>query len=281
MINLKLKSDKCISCKGCVEVCPSLIFSVEGDRVVTTNVDSCISCGHCVAICPCDAIDHRHFPKSKIHEVAHPNIPAQDLLNLIRLRRSNRTFTDKDIPAEYLEMIVEAAYRAPTASNKQRLKFLLVKDRTTLDRIIDLTLNHYKGLVRVIDNPILRPIAIGVSGLISRYFYTFKRMIAQRDKGEDPILRGGKVLLVIYTDRSVQFGAEDANLAYQNASLMAECLGVSQVYAGFVCNYAKSSKRLNKLLDIKGEIMAAMSLGMPSRRFNRYIDKKSINYREI
>ena len=68
--------------------------------------------------------------------------------------------------------------------------------------------------------------------------------------------------------------ADNANLAYQNGSLMAEALGVSQFYMGFVCNAVRMSKgRLEKRLGIGGTIHAAMALGMPALRFDNYVDR--------
>ncbi|MFI3263576.1 MAG: nitroreductase family protein [Rikenellaceae bacterium] len=281
MLEIGLYIDRCISCSACVEVCPSLIFKKEGKEVIVQGVSGCISCGHCVAVCPKNAITHTDFGEGKVHSEDVPNVDGVELLKLIKLRRSNRTFTKKPIPQDSINMIIEAAYRAPTASNIQGLKFMYIKDRELLDGIIDATLNHYKGLLNIIDNPIIRPIALMLSPTVRKYLKLFKRLIAERAKGNDPILRGGQALLVIYTDKSVRFGREDANLAYQNASLIAESLGVAQVYAGFMCDVARSNNKINKLLGIHGTIQAGMILGMPKHRFTKYIDKKDIDLKVL
>ncbi len=285
MIKIEINSRECIGCKACEEVCPSLIFSCKGSSLPMTisifNPDSCISCGHCVAICPKNAITHSNFTEDKVHGVESINVDSQELLNLIKIRRSNRTFTKKEIPQEKLDMIIEAAYRAPTASNLQGLKFILIKDKAILEQIIDLTIGHYKGMLKLIDNPIVRPIATRVNPVIGGYIRTFKRMESQRQEGKDPILRGAKALLIIYTDKNSRFGTEDANLAYQNGSLMAESLGVAQVYTGFVCNVAHANNKINKLLGIEGKIQAGMALGIPKRHFTKYIDKQDINLKTI
>lgn len=57
------------------------------------------------------------------------------------------------------------------------------------------------------------------------------------------ILRRATALLIIHTPASNRFGCEDANLAYQNASLMAESLGVSQIYMGFVLTAARMGRK--------------------------------------
>ncbi len=285
MIKIEINSKECIACKACVEVCPSLIFNCEDSslpqNISIFNPDSCISCGHCVAICPKNAITHSNFTEDKVHKIDSIKIDSQELLNLIKIRRSNRTFTDKEIPQTQLDMIIEAAFRAPTASNLQGLKFILIKDKAILEQIIDLTISHYKGMLKLVDNPIVRPIATKVNPTIGGYIRTFKRMEAQRNKGKDPILRGAKTLLLIYTDKNSRFGTEDANLAYQNGSLMAESLGVAQVYTGFVCNVAHANNKINKLLGIDGRIQAGMALGIPKRHFTKYIDKQEISLRVI
>ena len=72
-------------------------------------------------------------------------------------------------------------------------------------------------------------------------------------------------------------------MAYQNGSLMAESLGVSQFYTGFVCSAIQQDKqeKLVKLLGIQGKIHAGMALGMPAFRFPNYIDKKDIEVNRL
>lgn len=73
------------------------------------------------------------------------------------------------------------------------------------------------------------------------------------------------------------------NLAYQNASLMAECLGVSQFYTGFVCSAIEQDKKgtLEKKLGIDGKIYAGMALGMPAFRYKNYIDRKDLKVNRL
>ena len=83
--------------------------------------------------------------------------------------------------------------------------------------------------------------------------------------------------------RTSRFGYQDANLAYQNASLMAECLGVSQFYTGFVCSAIEQDKKgtLEKKLGIDGKIYAGMALGMPAFRYKNYIDRKDLKVNRL
>ena len=68
----------------------------------------------------------------------------------------------------------------------------------------------------------------------------FERLLRE-DTQKSIILR--KAVVFIHAPRTSRFGYQDANLAYQNASLMAECLGVSQFYTGFVCSAIEQDKK--------------------------------------
>lgn len=65
--------------------------------------------------------------------------PAQnvsdDIFNVIKNRRSVRKFKSTPVPKEHLTKILEAANCAPSPSNRQAWKFLVIQDRETLDQI--------------------------------------------------------------------------------------------------------------------------------------------------
>jgi nitroreductase len=195
---------------------------------------------------------------------------------LVRARRSNRAMTNKEIPQDFLNQIVEAAYRAPTASNLQQVRMLLITDKDILHKISSFTIFAFHSVVKLVDNMLGRFIFKKFMPDTYKYLPAFRKMKAEFDKGTDFILRDSTALLLIYTPKNARFGCEDANLAYQNASLMAECLGVSQFYTGFVLSGAKMKKgKLEKLLGIEGKVQAGMALGMPAFRYLKYVDRKN------
>jgi nitroreductase len=53
----------------------------------------------------------------------------------IRARRNVRSFDDRPIPDADLGLILEAAWRSPSASNRQKWDFVLVTDREQLERL--------------------------------------------------------------------------------------------------------------------------------------------------
>ena len=53
----------------------------------------------------------------------------------IRSRRNVRAFADRPIPAEDLDRILEAAWRTPSSSNRQRWEFVVCTDREQLEAL--------------------------------------------------------------------------------------------------------------------------------------------------
>lgn len=278
-MNISIDRSKCIKCGRCVKVCPSWIFKQDDPKteVEIVNPGTCIVCGHCVAACPTDAVIHQEFPDEKVHRFDRKELPSPGQMKLLmNSRRSNRAFTGDPVPMEYLDMILEAAHRAPTASNQQQVAFTLVTDPEKIKMISSETINLFGKMAKRLEalKFALKPLIPGVY----KYLKVFNRLTGEFDKGNDLILRGAKAVIFIHTPESSRFGCQDANLAYQNASLMAESLGVSQFYTGFVCTGINMDKKdtIAGKLGIEGKIRAGMALGMPDFRFSKYIDRQDI-----
>ena len=280
-IPLSVHSESCIRCGRCVRVCPSMIFRQpdKSEAITLQNSETCIVCGHCAAVCPTGSVIHPDFPAEKIHKIDRTSLPTpEQVLFLCKIRRSNRAFSGKPIPKEMLEQILEAAHRAPTASNTQQVAFTLVTSPEKLRAISDFTIETFSSVAKTLENPLLKPILRRLLPQVYRYLPTFRRLKTEYEKGNDLILRNASAVLFIHTPKESRFGCEDANLAYQNGSLMAESLGISQFYTGFVCSALKQGdkKRLLSALGIAGTVQAGMALGIPDFSYPNYMDKRPL-----
>ncbi len=280
-MNIKILAH-CISCGRCAKVCPSGVFEHlrAGEPVRIVRPENCIRCGHCVAACPAAAVEHEEFPPEKVHPIDRSQLPTpESLMLLIRSRRSNRDLSSRPVPRELLEKIVEAAHRAPTASNLQQVAYTIITRPEELRLVIEFTLDYMRRMVKLLEMPVVGSLARSLVKGADRYAATFKRILREWDEEQrDRILRGATALLLIHTPEQNRFGAIDAQLAYQNGSLMAEALGVSQIYTGFLITALKADKsgKLARKLGIRGTIHAGMALGMPASTWGNYIDKEPL-----
>jgi len=58
------------------------------------------------------------------------------VLEVIKKRQSVRSYKDKEIPEDVLQQVLEAGRLAPSASNKQDWKFIVVKDEDLRKKLV-------------------------------------------------------------------------------------------------------------------------------------------------
>ena len=277
MEKIQINPQTCIKCGHCAEVCPSAILRQDESNksIFIEDIDTCITCGQCVAICPTNALIHQDFPAETLHQVDRNELPAPDAVELlIKYRRSTRAFSTKPIQREQLMRILEAAHRAPTASNMQKVAFTLVTSPEKIKEITEFTLDTFASALQKLQNPLLKPLLKRIMPDAYRYVPAFKKLLKGYEQGYDGILRGATALIFIHAPKKSRFGPMDTNLAYQNASLMAESLGIGQFYTGFVlaADAQSSADRLSQILGIEGKVFAGMALGVPKYRFPKSSD---------
>ena len=59
----------------------------------------------------------------------------RELIDIIKDRRSVRSFTDQDVDMDIIEMLIEAAQWAPSSSNKQLWDFIIVREKEWKENI--------------------------------------------------------------------------------------------------------------------------------------------------
>jgi nitroreductase len=64
-----------------------------------------------------------------------PTFGGMETWDAIRSRRNVRNFEERPIPAGDLERVVEAAWRSPSASNRQKWDFVVATDRGQLQEL--------------------------------------------------------------------------------------------------------------------------------------------------
>jgi hypothetical protein len=110
----------------------------------------------------------------------------------------------------------------------------------------------------------------------------FKQMVQMFESGADPILNGAPVLLAFHAKSTDGYGDINAQLALQNASLVAHSLGIGHFYTGWVLAPCRApmarawNRRIPSLIGIPpaNELYGALALGYPIPKFKNIIDRK-------
>jgi len=56
MYVITIDESKCTRCGECVNICPSEVYKLDGDRVVVGNTADCSNCQSCTSVCEPQAI---------------------------------------------------------------------------------------------------------------------------------------------------------------------------------------------------------------------------------
>ncbi len=154
-----------------------------------------------------------------------------------------------------------------------------------LNQVSAMVIEYLKFEIRRLANPLFRTLALladrekAESGL--HEIPGFKRMIRSYESGADPILHGAPALLVFHAQRTIGFADVNAQLALQNASLVAHSLGIGHFYTGWVVSPCRAplarkwNRRMPSLIGIppENELHGALALGYPIPRFKNMIER--------
>ena len=61
----------------------------------------------------------------------------KDFKELVQVRRSHRTFTEEEIKAEDVQLLLRAALMSPTSKGQRSWQFVVVDDKTDLEKLSD------------------------------------------------------------------------------------------------------------------------------------------------
>jgi nitroreductase/NAD-dependent dihydropyrimidine dehydrogenase PreA subunit len=273
--------EKCTGCGLCLEVCPSFVFELMDKKSRVVRGDWCIGCGQCGAVCPVEAILHEASVLGKgVRLGPRSAVAAEKLMLLLRERRSVRSYRHKPVPKKVLERIIEAGRYAPTGSNSQNVRYLVLSAPARINQLRALTISFYErifNLVRSRFGAVLLKVFAG-----SRIVEQLKESIPKlehakelMDQGKDCLFYGAPAVIVVHAESWDTSSAFNAALALYNCSLMAHTLGVGCCFNGYLQGAVNSSSRIKKWLGIPRDhrCFGAMTLGYQRVRYQRLVKR--------
>jgi nitroreductase/NAD-dependent dihydropyrimidine dehydrogenase PreA subunit len=294
-LQLHIDRDRCTGCTLCVSNCPAGTLTMRDGRAAIT-LDACMACGHCAALCPTGAITvtaPRNAPLA-FQTFATPDqwLPygradLGALVQLMRSRRSCRSYTAAPVPPALLDDLVQIGTTAPSGTNSQGWTFTILPDRASVVTLGEAVANYFRRLNRLASQPLLRHFLrlLGRPALeqyYRRHYATTTKALAEWDQeSRDRLFHGATAALLIGGRKSASCPAEDALLASQNILLAAHAMGLGSCLIGFVVEAMQRDHRIAGRLGIPAEetIYSVIALGWPAHRYQRLTGRRHIEPR--
>ncbi|WP_420236730.1 nitroreductase family protein [Telmatobacter bradus] len=227
MSRLTVDQDQCLQDGACVDVCPARTLKLnEQGYPEEIPAARCIECGHCVAVCMSGALHHAALPDADFLPVPENRPSAESIDGFLMGRRSVREFKPEPVQRETMETLLEVARRAPTASNSQKLHWIVLSGR---DKVQALAAQVVEGG--------------RIGGLPPA-------LLAQWDAGYDFALRGAPTVLVACAPKEYSWGPVDSATALAYVELAAEARGMGVCWAGYLTRIGSLYPPVQKLLQI-------------------------------
>lgn len=251
--SITVQPDKCIHCGLCIKDCVVGCLEFDENKIpqyTSNGAMHCIACQHCMLVCPKAALSFGGLEPESSDSVFHGN--SEDILNLIKSRRSIRNYKDMDVPPEKIDQLIDMLAYAPTGGNAPSVHVSIIATREKMDAFRKLS---YDCLMSVKPGSPL---------------YRIKKMAAASlREGKDFLFRGATALVV--TSFNKEQGAAicetvDPIISLSYLDIYAASLGLGTVWDGFAVAVAQEFPELREQLQIpKGCSMSfIMGLGVPN-----------------
>ncbi len=222
---ITIDAEKCKRDGICVRECPAAIIKLKDKENVPQLMKGgegiCLRCGHCVAVCPHGALSHREIPLEDCPPIEKDlTVSLEQVVQLLRSRRSVRTFKDKPVEKETVQQLIEIARYAPTGSNMQLLKWTVFTDKEKVHALAGLVADWMKYQLAKAD-----------TALKASYM---PNIVAAWDFGVDAILRGAPGLIVATAPKDAGNGLVDISIALTYLELAAPAMGLGTCWAGLL-----------------------------------------------
>ncbi|MBI4958317.1 MAG: nitroreductase family protein [Desulfovibrio sp.] len=287
---VRIDPKACTGCSRCVAVCPSNTLALARGRATVAG-ESCIGCCQCAAVCPESAVRVDGFDgwaesssafRMDDSSVEPGKYPVEELVRLMRSRRSVRSYSDAPVPMALLEDLVRIGVTAPSGTNSQKWAFTLLESREAVVDFATDVARFFKGLNRMAANPAIRLVTslCGYKALAEyhreHYPSVVRALREWEEEGVDRLFHGAPAAMVVSSRPGASCPAEDALLATQNILLGAHALGLGTCLIGYAVSAMEHDGRIGRALGIpKGEkVYAVIAVGYPKIAYARTTRRK-------
>ena len=258
--NLNIDKQKCVHCGMCVKDCIVNCLELNNEQIpqfVNGKETSCIKCQHCLAVCPTGALSILGKNPEESLDLNSVNINSDEILNLIKSRRSFRQYKPENLDNERMNKLKNMLKYTPTGVNFHKLHFSFVDDIEVMDSIR--TMINEK-LTDFLANPV-----------VQKMFPKFVPMREAIIKGNDVVLRGAPHMVIVSVPLNAHCIKEDPLIALSYFDLYAQSMGVATLWCGFAYYCFKIFPELCNYVQIPDgyKVAYVMLFGKPAVKYAR------------
>jgi len=264
MTLLNVDHEKCKQDGLCANDCPAgVIFFKPGQypELKRGAEAICLRCGHCVAICPHGAMDHAEVPLAGCPPIDPALAVTPDqAVQFLRSRRSVRRFKPGPVEQADIQRLIDIGRYAPTASNAQVLRWLVINDKSRLDALAGQVVEWMRAVVSSGE---------GVMPYMPA-------VVKAWDKGFNPIFHTAPCLVVATAPAGASNGMVDISLALSYLELAAPQFGMGTCWAGLLQYALECNPRIKAAVGIpeKCPYHYPMMIGYSKVRYYRLPERK-------
>lgn len=259
MDSFRVKEDRCRKDGICAQVCPVRIIKCQAGEIPAMPDDlrkRCIGCGQCMAFCPTGACAAPGLPFEEIRVLRKDLYPAPEQLEeLVFARRTIRNFRETPIPREMFVRLLDAVRFAPTAQNRQTIRWIVLESREETLALVELVINWLMELPQT--DPDLAE-KIHAAGFVRAW-----------EKGLDIITRGAPHV-AIAVGPAEEFGCFDSAAALTYLEILAQAHGIGCCWGGYLSRafLHPAANAIREYLELKPDERAysAQMMGYPRFR---------------
>ncbi|KAB1442832.1 nitroreductase family protein [Pseudodesulfovibrio senegalensis] len=265
MLEFSIDQERCVQCGECASVCPMRVIAMadDGFPVIAQGRDElCLRCQHCLAVCPTAALSI--LGKDPDKSVPLDNLPSDaQMEQLIRGRRSVRSYKKEAVDPEVLERLLDVVSSAPTGKNNLQTRFTVVDDPAMMDRMRAAFMEGVR-----------KGVAEGRATGPSSVFEDFLKLWDER--GIDIIFRGAPHMIVASSPKQSPTPQADCLISLSYFELFANSLGLGTLWDGFaVWAMTTVAPELPAVLGIPEDHVVGyvMTFGTPDVTFRRAVQR--------
>ncbi len=255
-----INEETCSQCGACAAVCHFGIIDFQKKqypRPFSLADRICSRCVACMTVCPTQSIVLRDVS----YEQCPPIDPAlgvsyRQRIQMIKSRRSVRSFGDKPVPRELIERAIEAVRYSPTGNNRQNVHWLIFDSRSELQRLSDV---GFDWVIQVLRNMPMDADWIDLT-------------IERREAGiHDFFLRGAPVVVSTYARKNHSVDAASCIVALAYFDLVAIGLGLACCWNGLFTGAANSFPPVKQAVALpeEFEVYGSLMVGYPKYKHLR------------